>query len=87
MHPHVTSRILLSPWQHQQEKDYWLWLKEEEYKRRYEEERYEREQAESHWNCPFFRHGWNEDLKLPTRSNCPECSDQYLEFRQSQTSR
>ena len=49
-----------------------------------EEERYERTQAESYWNCPFLRHCWNEGLKLPTRNNCPECSDQYWEFRQSQ---
>jgi hypothetical protein len=47
-------------------------------------ERYEREQAELHWNFPFFRHCWNEGLKLPTRHNCPECSNQYQEFRQSQ---
>ena len=26
-------------------------------------------------------------MKLPTRSNYPECSDQYWEFRQSQASR
>jgi transposase-like protein len=52
-----------------------------------EEEKYEREQAESHWNCPFFRHCWNEGLKLPTRNNCPEYSEQYWEFRQSQANR
>lgn len=40
---------------------------------------------ESHWNCPFFGHGWNEGLKLPTVNNCPECSDQYREYRRSQT--
>ena len=32
----------------------------------------------------FFRHCWNEGLKLPSRNNCPECSEQYWEFRQSQ---
>ena len=51
------------------------------------EREYERKQVESHWNCPFFRHCRNEGLKLPTRSNCPECSDQYWEFRQSQANR
>ena len=40
-----------------------------------------------HWNCPFFRHCWNEGLRLPTRNNCPECSEQYWEFRQSQANR
>ena len=46
-----------------------------------EKERNERKQAESHWNCPFFRHHWNEGLKFPTRNNCLECSEQYWEFR------
>ena len=32
----------------------------------------------------LFRQCWNEGLKLPTRNNCPECSEQYWEFRQSQ---
>jgi len=48
MCPRVTSRILLNKWQHQKDKDYQCWLKEEEYERRCEEERYEREQAELH---------------------------------------
>jgi len=74
----------LNKWQRQKEKDYQRRLKEEEYERRCEEERYEREQAELYWNCPFFRHCWNEGLKLPARHNCPKCSNQYLEFRQSQ---
>jgi len=52
-----------------------------------EEERYEREQDESHWNCPFFRHCWNEDLRLPTRRDCPECNNQYRGYWQSQTNR
>ena len=59
-------------------------LEEQEYQRQREKERYERKQAKSHWNCPFFRHCWNEGLKLPTRNNCLECIDQYWEFRQSQ---
>ena len=46
---------------------------------------YEREQDELHWNCPFFRHCWNEGLKLPTRHDCLECSNQYREYRQSRT--
>jgi hypothetical protein len=85
MKPCVTSRILLNKWQWQKEKDYGRWLEEEEHLRQQEEEKYEREQGKSHWNCPFFRHCWNKGLKLPTRNNCPECSDQYQEFRQSQT--
>ena len=49
-----------------------------------QERRYEREQAELHWNCPFFRHCWNEGLKLPTRRNYQGCSNQYQEFKKSQ---
>ena len=45
------------------------------------------EKNEYHWNCPFFRHYWNEGLKLPTLNNCPECSDQYWEYRQSRANR
>ena len=73
----VTSRILLNKWQRQKEKDYQRWLEEQEYQRQQEKERYERKQAESHWNCPFFRHCWNKGLKLPTRNNFLECSEQY----------
>ena len=80
----VTSRILLNKWQQQNEKDYQHWLKDQEYQRQLEKERYERKQAKSHWNCPFFRYCWNEGLKLPTRNNCSECSEQNWEFRQSQ---
>ena len=40
-----------------------------------------------HWNCPFFRHCWNKGLKLPTKNNCPECSEQCWEFRKSQANR
>ena len=84
MRPHVTSRILLNKWQQKKEKDYQRWLEEKEYQCQQEEERYEREQAELHWNCPFFRHCWNEGLRLLTRNNCPKCNEQYWEFRQSQ---
>ena len=75
--PRVTSRILLNKWQRQKEKDCQRWLKDQEYQRQLEKERYERKQAESHWNCPFFKHCWNEGLKLPTRHDYLECSNQY----------
>ena len=87
MRPRVTSRMLLNKWQRHKEKDYQRWVEEKEYQYQQEKERYEREQAESHWNCPFFRHCWNEGLRLLTRNNCPECSEQYWEFRQSQVNR
>jgi hypothetical protein len=78
----VTSRILLNKWQRQQEKERYQKRKYKEEKRRYEEEEYMREQERAHWGCAFFRHCWNEGLKLPTQNNCPECSDRYTEYRQ-----
>jgi hypothetical protein len=87
--PRVTSRILLNKWQRQQEKERYQKHKYEEEKRRYEEEahrkereEYAQEQERAHWGCAFFRHCWNEGLKLPTLSNCPECCDKYTEYRQ-----
>jgi hypothetical protein len=84
----VTSRILLNKWQRQQEKERYQKHKYEEEKRRYEEEmcrkeqeEYMREQERAHWGCAFFRHCWNENFKLPTQNNGPECSDKYTEYR------
>jgi hypothetical protein len=92
--PRVTSRILLNKWQRQQEKERYQWLKYQEEKKRYEAERYReeqeeamREQARAHWGCAFFRHCWNEGLKLPTQNNCPECSDKYIGYRQETANR
>jgi hypothetical protein len=92
--PRVTSRILLNKWQRQQEKERYQKHKYEEEKRRYEEEMHRKEQEEcareqerAHWGCAFFRHCWNEGLKLPTLNNCPECSDKYIEYRQDTANR
>ena len=82
--PRITSRILLNKWQRQQENDYQCHLEEEEYWSQCEEERYEKEQAESYWRCLFFRHCWNEGLRLPTKDNCPKCNNQCWEYMQSQ---
>jgi hypothetical protein len=87
--PRVTTRILLNKWQRQLEKERYQKRRHEEERRRAEEEtrrrdleQYTREQERAHWVCAFFRHCWNEGLKLPTLRNCPECSDRYLEYRQ-----
>jgi hypothetical protein len=92
--PKVTSCILLNKWQRQQEKERYQKQKYEEEKRRYEEEMCRKEQEEcvreqerAHWGCAFFRHCWNEGLKLPTLNNCPECSDKYTECRQDTANR
>jgi hypothetical protein len=59
---------------------------EEEAHRRWLEE-HAREQERAHWGCAFFRHCWNEGLKLPALNNCPECSDKYTEYRQDTVNR
>jgi hypothetical protein len=84
----VTSSILFNKWQCQQEKERYQKQKYEEEKRRYEEvqrkerEEHAQEKEGAHWGCAFFRHCWNEGLKLPMLNNCPECSDKYTEYRQ-----
>jgi hypothetical protein len=90
----VTTRILLNKWQRQMEKERYQKRRYEEEKRRAEEEahrrdleQYTREQERAHWGCAFFRHCWNEGLKLPTLRNCPECSDRYFEYRQETANR
>jgi hypothetical protein len=92
--PRVTTRILLNKWQRQQEKERYQKQKYEEEARRFEEEAHRRqleeharEQERAHWGCAFFRHCWNEGLKLPTLNNCPECSDKYTEYRQDTVNR
>jgi hypothetical protein len=92
--PKVTTRILLNKWQRQQERKRYQKQKYEEEKQRFEEEAHKREMKEharererAHWGCAFFRHCWNEGLKVPTLNNCPECSDKYIEYRQETVNR
>jgi hypothetical protein len=92
--PRVTTHILLNKWQRQQKKERYEKRKYEDERRRFEEEarREEleecaREQEHAHWGCAFFRHCWNEGLKLPMLKNCPECSDKYSEYRQETVNR
>jgi hypothetical protein len=92
--PKVTTRILLNKWQCQQEKERYQGRRYEDERRRFEEEaprkeleQYTWEQERAHWGCAFFRHCWNEGLKLPSLRNCPECSDMYSEYRQETVNR
>jgi hypothetical protein len=92
--PRVTTRILLNKWQRQQEKERYQKQKYEEERHMFEEEAHRRElvehareQERAHWGCAFFRHCWNEGLKLPTLKNCPECGDKYTEYRQESVNR
>ena len=42
----------------------------------WEEERWFQEwnQHKDHWNCTFFIHCWEQNIKLPTVRDCPECN-------------
>jgi hypothetical protein len=92
--PRVTTCIVLNKWQRQQEKERYQKQKYEEEAQRFEEEAHRRqleeharEQERAHWGCAFFRHCWNDGLKLPTLNNCPKCSDKYTEYRQDTVNR
>jgi hypothetical protein len=85
--PRVTSCIIFNKWQRQQEKERYQKQRYEEEMHRKEREEHAREQERAHWGCAFFRHYWNEGLKLPTLNNCPECSDKYTEYRQDTINR
>ncbi|RLN16563.1 putative retrotransposon gag protein [Panicum miliaceum] len=56
----ITSQFLLNKYQRQQERS------------RHREEMIRRH--EDHWRCLFFIHCWENDLRLPSADNCPECS-------------
>ncbi|RLN34865.1 putative retrotransposon gag protein [Panicum miliaceum] len=56
----VTSQFLLSKYRQQQEQA------------RYQEEMIRRH--EDHWQYPFFIHCWENDIRMPSADNCPECN-------------
>jgi predicted nucleic acid-binding Zn-ribbon protein len=92
--PRVTTRILLNNWQRQLEKEHYQKRRHKEEKSRFEEEARRKRTGAVHartractLGCAFFRHCWNEGLKLPTLRNCPECSDRYFEYRQETVNR
>jgi hypothetical protein len=59
----VTSQMLINKFQRRQEKA----KGREEWARR----------NEGHWRCPFFKYRWEEEIKLPTAENYPECNGTY----------
>jgi hypothetical protein len=59
----VTSHMLIKKFQRRQEK-----AKEREEWARCNE---------GHWRCSFFKYCWEEEIKLPTAENCPECNGAY----------
>jgi hypothetical protein len=63
-----TSQMLLSKYQHRQDRE-----------RLHQDERSRRD--EYHWRCPFFAFCWNEGLRLPSADNCSECNGPHEDFR------
>ncbi|RLN09140.1 putative gag-pol polyprotein [Panicum miliaceum] len=56
----ITSQFLLNKYRQQQEES------------RYHDEMIRRH--EDHWQCPFFIHCWESNIRLPSADNCPECN-------------
>ena len=47
---------------------------QEDYPREEERRRQEWNRHKDHWSCPFFIHCWEQNIKLPTVRDCPECN-------------
>jgi len=69
----ITHRWHRETWQ-QHEDRYW---RQQEERQREESNHYK-----DHWNCMFFIHGWERNIKLPTIQDCPECNG-YRRYDQS----
>jgi len=58
------------------------WQQRENRYRRQQEDRHREEERcrqewnrhKDHWNCPFFIHCWEQNIKLSTIRDCPECN-------------
>jgi len=55
--------------------------REDRYRRQQEDQRREEERRRQewnrhrdHWNYPFFIHCWEQNINLPTITDCPECN-------------
>ena len=65
---------------HRRHRETWQ-QREDRYRRQQEDRRQEEERCRqewnphrAHWNCPFFIHCWEQNIKLPTVRDCPECN-------------
>ena len=65
---------------HRRHRETWQ-QREDSYHRQQEDRRREEERRrqewnwhKDHWNCPFFIHCWEQNIKLPTVRDCPECN-------------
>ena len=65
---------------HRRHRETWQ-QREDRYRRQQEDRRLEEERRrqewnrhKDHWNCPFFIHCWEQNIKLPTVRDGPECN-------------
>ena len=67
----ITHRRPRETWQQQEDR---YRRQQEDYRREEEKRRQEWNRHRDQWNCPFFIHCWEENSKLPTVRDCPECN-------------
>jgi len=67
----ITHRRHQETWQQREDR----YRRQQEDRRREEERRrQEWNRHKDHWNCPFFIHCWEQNIKLPNVRDCPECN-------------
>ena len=67
----ITHRRPRETWQQREDR---YRHQQEDYRREEERRRQEWNRHRDHWNCPFLIHCWEENIKLPTVRDCPECN-------------
>ena len=72
----ITHRRHRETWQQHEDR---YRRQQEAYRREEERRRQEWNWHKDHWNCPFIINCWEQNIKLPTVRDCPECNgyDQY----------
>jgi len=67
----ITRRRHQETWQQREDRYH---RQQEDHRREEEMRRQEWNRHKDHWNCPFFIHCWEQNIKLPTVRDCPECN-------------
>ena len=67
----VTHRRHRETWQQREDR---YRCQQEDRRREEERRRQEWNRHKDHWNCPFFIHCWEQNIKLPTVRDCTECN-------------
>jgi len=68
----ITHRRHWETWQQREDR---YRLQQEDRRREEERRRQECDRHRDHWNYPFFIHSWEQNIKLLTVRDCPECND------------